>query len=302
MRKVVKWLGWLLGGLVGLLIIALIAVFVLSNQRVNKTYDVQVPAVAVPTDADAVAEGGRHYRTRGCVDCHGEDGAGKVVIDDAMLGQVVATNLTSGQSGFGQSYTDSDWVRAIRHGIGSDGKPLLIMPSQEFSMINDTDIGALIAYLKSLAPVDTEPTDNNFGLLGQVLLVGNVFPVLPAEVIDHDAPPPVTIAKGVTVEYGHYLSQSCVGCHGAELSGGPVPGVPAEEPFPANLTPDPETGLGTWQEADFVRVIREGKRPDGTEIDPTKMPWPAFQNLTDEELSALWLYLQSAPAKPYGNR
>jgi hypothetical protein len=74
-----------------------------------------------------------------------------------------------------------------------------------------------------------------------------------------------------------------------------------EEPYPANLTPDGATGLGDWTEADFIRALREGKRPDGSSLSP-QMPWMAFGQMNDTELKALWLYLQSVPAQPYGNR
>jgi mono/diheme cytochrome c family protein len=106
----------------------------------------------------------------------------------------------------------------------------------------------------------------------------------------------------VTKEYGAYVAQTCTGCHGQTLSGGPIPGVPAEPPYPANLTPDPATGLGHWTEADFFAAIREGKRPDGSAINPTAMPWPNFSQMSDTEISAVWVYLQSIPAKPHGQR
>ncbi len=196
-----------------------------------------------------------------------------------------------------------DWVRAIRNGIGPDGKPLVIMPAKDYNPINDEDLGNLIAYLKSLPPVDRMPPPNTVGLLGRILLVTKLAAVLPAELIDHNAPRPAAVAKGPTAEYGHYLvSQTCMGCHGEDLSGGPIPGLPPDPPFPQNLTPDQETGLGNWSKEDFVGAIRTGQRPDGAAINPTKMPWLAFQHLTDEKLSALWLYLQSLPARPYGNR
>jgi hypothetical protein len=63
-----------------------------------------------------------------------------------------------------------------------------------------------------------------------------------------------------------------------------------------------ETGLGQWTEADFVRALRTGQRPDQTAINPKAMPWPVLGQMTDTELSALWLYLQSVPAKSHGNR
>ncbi|MCL4296669.1 MAG: c-type cytochrome [Anaerolineae bacterium] len=302
MKKVLKWLGIILGGLAGLILLALVGVYFMSESRLNKTYDVQPERVTVPTDAAAVAEGKRLFATRGCMDCHKENGAGGDFIDDPLLGRINASNLTAGQGGVGGTFTDSDWVRAIRHGIDPTGKPLWVMPSEEFNGINDTDLGALIAYIKSLPPVDNDIAASSLGPLGRVLLVTDQIPVLPAEKIDHDAPRPVAIESGVTQEYGAYLAQTCTGCHGATLSGGPIPGVPAEPPYPANLTPEAQTGLGKWTEQDFLVAIREGKRPDGSSIDPKQMPWPNFAQMSDDEISALWLYLQSVPAKPYGQR
>lgn len=298
--KLGKWLLRGLVGLVALLLVALIGVYFISEQRVNRSYQVQAPAIPIPTDAEAIAEGQRLFTVRGCLDCHKENGAGGILIDDPLLGRVSAANLTAGQGGVGGIYKDVDWVRAIRHGVGPDGKPLLIMPSQEFNGINDTDTGAIIAYLKSLPPVDTEMPVDKLGPLGRILLVANAIPIIPAEVIDHTVRP-AAIEPDVTVEYGEYLGQTCKGCHGLTLSGGPIPGVPAEPPYPANLTPHEATGLGSWTEADFIRALREGERPDGSAIDP-QMPWKAFGQMTDTELKALWLYLQSVPAKEYGNR
>lgn len=302
MKKVLKWIGIILGGLVGLIVLALIGVYIWTEMRLNQSYDVPPAAVTVPTDADSIAEGKRLFATRGCMDCHKENGAGGEFINDPLLGRIDAANLTAGQGGIGSIYQDVDWVRAIRHGIGSDGKPLWVMPSQEFYGINDTDMGALIAYIKSLPPIDNEASANSLGPLGRVLLVTGQVTVLPAEVIDHNAPRPVVTEPGVTREYGAYVAQTCTGCHGQTLSGGAIPGVPAEPPYPANLTPDSETGLGRWTEADFFRAIREGKRPDGSAINPTLMPWPNFAQMSDTEISALWVYLQSVPAKPYGQR
>lgn len=303
MKKIIKWIGWSLAAVVGLVGVALLGIYVASSLHLNKTYEIQPAAVTIPTGAAAVAEGRRQFLTHGCIDCHDMDGAGKLVIEDPLLGTVIGANLTPGQGGVGQIYTDADWVRAIRHGVGADGKPLVIMPSLEYNLMNDEDLGHLVAYLKTLPAVDRTPSPPTLGPLGRFLIVGNVFPILPAEEIDHTAPRPAAIAKGPTTAYGHYLaSQTCMGCHGEGLSGGAIPGVPSEPPLPRNLTPDQETGLGNWSQVDFVQAIRTGQRPDGTTIDPTKMPWPAFQHLTDEEISALWLYLQSVPAKPYGNR
>ncbi len=300
-KKLLKWMGIVLGSLIGILVVALIAVYIVSTLRLNKSYTIPATTLVIPNDAATIAEGQRQFSTRGCVDCHGANGAGKMVIDDFLVGTVMGSNLTTGQGGVGSLYQDADWERAVRHGVRSTGKPLVIMPSHEYNPINDEDLVTLIAYVKSLAPVDQAQTPIAVGPLGRILLLTGMVPLLPAEVIDHDAPRPQAVAKGATVEYGEYLAKTCSGCHGATLSGGPIPGVPSEGPYPRNLTADVETGLGKWQEADFVTVMRTGVRPDGSQLS-AGMPWQAFKVMTDEELSALWYYLQSVPAQPYGNR
>lgn len=300
-KKIVKWIGIVLAGLIGILLIALAVVYILSTQRLNKQYTIPATTLTIGTDAATVAEGQRQFSTRGCVDCHGANGAGVVMLDDPMIGTIMGSNLTSGQGGVGALYQDADWERAIRHGVGPDGKPLVIMPAHEYNPINDEDLSTLIAYLKTLPPVNQAQTPISVGPLGRILLVAGMVTILPAEVIDHTAVRPEAVAKGATVEYGHYLIKTCTGCHGETLSGGAMPGVPGEPPYPRNLTPDRETGLGSWQQADFVKAMRTGVRPDGSQL-TAGMPWQAFSVMTDDELSALWLYLQSVPAKPYGNR
>jgi len=118
-----------------------------------------------------------------------------------------------------------------------------------------------------------------------------------AKLIDHDAPVPTMPAEGETEEYGRYLvtTGGCMACHGKNLSGGKIAGGP-EDPPATNLTP---TGIGEWSEADFFRAFREGKRPDGTDIKPF-MPWQTLRQMTDSELRAIYLYLKTIPARPYG--
>jgi cytochrome c553 len=194
-----------------------------------------------------------------------------------------------------------DWVRAIRHGIGPDGKPLLFMPSHEFNVMSDDDLGALIAYIQQLPPVDNELRPNSVRPLGRFLYARGMVPLVPAELIDHNAARPVSPQPGPTPEYGAYLATTCTGCHGESLSGGAIPGAPPSEFPPANLTPDQATGLGSWTEADFFRALREGKRPDGTAL-ASEMPWQAFAQMSDDEIRALWLHLRSVPPKPEGGR
>jgi mono/diheme cytochrome c family protein len=300
MKQVLKWIGIVLAGLIGLIILAVVIVFVVSNSRVNATYDIEVESVEISTGEDVLEQGKHVAIVRGCTDCHTGNLAGGILIDDPAIGQINPTNLTSGQGGIGDTYTDEDWVRAIRHGVGPDSKPLIFMPSHEFYFLNDGDLGALIAYLKSLPPVDNQPPEITIGPLGRVLFLADQFDLVPAEKVDHDGPRPVAPEPGVTVEYGQYMAVGCTGCHGPGFSGGPIPGVPPDWPPASNITPGGD--IANWTEAEFIDTMRNGFNPSGKQLNPEYMPWPTFGQMTDDELKAMWLYLQSLPAKDTGNR
>jgi len=296
-----RWTLRLLGWLVVVAALALAAVYGVSEARMRKRYSVDPGPVAVRTGPDAVRQGAHLAVVRGCADCHGKDLAGRTFIDEPPMARLTATNLTAGRGGVAKGYTDADWVRAIRHGVAPDGRPLLFMPSQEFNPLGDDDVGALVAYIKSLPPVDSDHPANTVGPLGRALFVAGELVLLPAEVIDHAAPRPAAPAPGATAAYGGYLATGCTGCHGAGFSGGRIPGTPPDWKAAANITPEPSTGLGRWTEQDFVRALRTGKRPNGSDID-SLMPWKGLATMTDTELRALWLYLRTVPVKPYGNR
>ena len=105
------------------------------------------------------------------------------------------------------------------------------------------------------------------------------------------APIPAAIPPGPTPEYGRYLAVSggCTFCHGDNLKGGLKDGPPGT-PLSANLT---QAGpLGQWTEADFTKALREGVRPDGSNINPF-MPWRLARLMTDEEIAAVWAYLKT---------
>lgn len=175
------------------------------------------------------------------------------------------------------------------------------MPADDYYHLSDADLGAVIAYLKSLPPVDSEQPDSSVGPLARALNLAGQFPLFSAERIDHTGPRPTAPPAGPTAEYGKYLvSVGCAGCHGPGLSGGPVPSFPPDAPPALNLTSGGE--MGVWSEADFFNAMRTGVNPAGRELDSEWMPWPAFKQLTDEELRAIWLHLQSVPAREYGNR
>ena len=296
-------LGYAALALAGILIVASGAVFGITEIRITRKYDdVAVRPLALPTDSASIALGNRLATIRGCFGCHGPDLSGSPVIDNGMIAKLYASNLTRGEGGVAGHYDSGLFARAIRNGIGWDGHALLFMPSQEFHGMSDEDVGALIAYIESVPAVDHVQPKSSVGPLGRALFLAGQVELVPAEIVDHDAVPVASVERGVTVEYGRYLAAGCAGCHGKGYSGGKIPGTPPDFIPAANLTPDPATGLGDWTEADLFRALREGKRPDGTELDGRFMPWRETARFTDDEIRAIWLFLRSLPAAPAGNR
>jgi mono/diheme cytochrome c family protein len=295
MKRILKWLGIILGGLVALIVLALLTVYAVSGSRINRTHTVAVePMISIANDAETIAWGQHIALSRGCTDCHGEDLAGKLILDEPPVATVYGPNLTRGRGGLGADYDDEDYLRAIRHGVGADGRALWIMPSHEYYYLSDEDTAAVIAYLKTLPPVDKENPANRAGPLAHILFLAGELPLLPAELIAHDAPRPTAPARGVTAEYGAYLAVGCAGCHGADFSGGPVPGAPPGT-VSANLTPGGP--LSNWTEADFAALLRTGVTPDGREMDREWMPINSLRHLTDDEIAAVWLFLQTLPGR-----
>ena len=288
--------------MIGLVVLVSGFVYFSSQSHVNRIYDTNVPAVVVPDTQEAVERGRYLVSTvAGCVDCHGAELSGAVFIDDPMLGSFFGPNLTPGMGGIGQTYSDLDWARSIRHGIKPDGTPILIMPAMDYYNFSDADLGAIIAYLKTIPPVDNFVEASQAGPLGRVLVATGKVNLISAELINHTQPHPGAPERAATPEYGKYLASiGCIGCHGADMAGGPIPGAPAGQPVPENLTPSGD--LGHWDEAQFIQTIRTGMTPSGRILDPQFMPWPNLIQMTDTDLGALWAYLHSLPAKEAGTR
>lgn len=291
----------LAAGALGAIGVAGAGVYGITSVQLSRDYDVPVAPLTIAYDSASV-ERGRHVAIAiaKCVDCHGADFGGKVIVEDPGLGRIVAPNLTSGVGGIA-NYTDVDLVRAIRYGVRPDGKPLVFMPSYEYVYLTDADLAAVVAYLRSLPPVDRTWPGSQIGLMARLLYVaGRLDALVPAAMIDREEMRPDSVVPGPTAEYGAYLSMvgGCSGCHGPGLSGGRIPGTPPDFPPATNITP---AGIGSWSEEDFFVALREGRRPDGSTIDP-RMPWAYTAQMTDDEIRALWLYLRMVPPRKTGTR
>lgn len=299
MSRFLKILVFTVGGLALVLAVATTWVHFASRSRLERRFTVTPKPVALPTDATALARGRHLAQTRGCNECHGQDYGGNKVIEDGAMGRVHGPNLTRGKGGRVAAWTDADWVRAIRHGVAPDGAALFLMPAEEYQHLAAADLGALIAFLKSVPPVDRERVPVELGPVARVLVATDKIK-LPAAVIDHANVNPQAVAAGITPEYGRYVAATCIGCHGPNLSGGKIEVGPPDWPEAANLTPHAGGQLAKWSEAEFLTAIRTGKRPDGSAINPV-MPI-AFGRMDDVELKAIYVYLKTLPAVPKGVR
>ena len=295
-RRVLRWVGFLLVVVLAVAVVGFGIVVVASNRAVDERVAVAPPA---PVLGHGSVERGKHLFTAvsSCVVCHRNDGGGGPFITDSAMAILNAANLTRGKGGVGATYTDADLDRAIRRGIRPDGTRLLIMPSWDYAALSDSDAASLIAYIRSLPPVDRETPRVRLGPVGRVLIATHKLPFDAVRIADEGAPP-TPPPPMMMVEYGKYLTRigGCMGCHGVHLSGGHLAGGP-DDPPAANIT---SRGIGTWSAAEFMVTLTKGKDPSGHVLHPF-MPWRTIRDMTDNELEAIYDYLMSVPPRETGN-
>lgn len=270
------------------------------DAAMDKVHEVPLPQVTASTDP-AVIERGKHlaYSLTGCAadKCHGVDLAGGDPISMGPVATLVGPNITP--VGVAAAYSDGELARLVTTGVKRDGRSVLFMPVQDFGWIPDSDVAAIVSYLRTVAKVEKPIAASRVGVLGKVLdhndkLVLNVARRLVG------APREVPPAPAPTPEYGRFVAKLCMGCHGESYSGGPIPGAPSDMPVPTNITPD-ESGLKAWTYEDFTRLVDTGVKKNGERLNPF-MPLPALTAMDEVERKALWAYLQSLPPRPFGNR
>ena len=299
MKKFLKWTGITL---LGLVLIVLLASWILSskfNNEFEKVYPLAPAPITVPTDSVAIARG--MALTVSCQNCHDRDFGGKVFFDDPNIGVLPSSNLTRAVGSETEGYTDEDFVRAIRHGLNKKGNPLMVMPSEAYTNFSDQDLGAIIAYLKTLPPIDRTFDKRYFTYMSQVMAGAGMFGELFSyNIIDHEKAkniiaPPISNS----VEYGDYVTKfdGCRTCHGENFGGGKSPD-PVSPPVPDISK---SGNAGKWTLTEFTSFFKTGKTPDGRMPNVQFMPWEGIGALTEVEIEGLYNYIQSLPpANPAG--
>jgi mono/diheme cytochrome c family protein len=302
--KTLKWTGIVLT-------IAIIALVVAVYSRQHLKYDAPYPDLRASKDSAVIARG--NYLVNGpahCSGCHTEDQAAfergeHVVMHGGYefklpFAHIFTKNITSDTvNGIGR-LTDGEIARTLRYGVGSDGRAIYdFMP---FYMLSDSDLTAVISYLRTL-PADPRPVpENTSNFMGKVV---QAFFITPRGPLDVERPKGMVTDSSVA--YGEYLANSvanCVGCHTErDLRTGAFIGprfagwtnFMAHDPNThfntPNLTPDPTTGhLKDWDFKTFRDRFHAGPRIQGS-----PMPWVNFGRMSDDDLKAIWNYLHSLP-------
>jgi mono/diheme cytochrome c family protein len=252
-----------------------------------------------------------------CIDCHssrdwtkfsgppmvGTFGKGGEKFDQTLgfPGAFYSKNITP--AGLG-NWTDGEIFRAITAGVSKDGSALFpVMPHHLYGQLDQEDIKAIIAYLRTLAPIE-----NPVAASTPDFPMNFIINTIPA------APKFQTIpVKTDEVAYGKYMitASGCVECHTQKDKGQNIPGMEyaggMEFKFPngsilrsTNITPDPKTGIGNWTREAFINRFKmhaNGPQPVADGGFQTLMPWSMYAGMTEEDLGAIYAYLQTVPAK-----
>lgn len=300
-----RWIRYSVVGLAGVLAAAA-ATLVFANHRsqarMNRSISLPAYALALPTDAASIERGRYLYQSRGCTDCHGRDGAGRVFIDDQGIGlRLAGPNISPGPGSVVAKYQGADWERTLRHGVKPSGQPLMVMPAEDYARWTDADVAAVAAYVRSMPAQTGGPAVLQFPLPVRVMYGLGLMPDA-AERIDHSLPPAQPVPEAVTVQHGQYVANSCFGCHGPQLSGGKIAGAPPDWPAAANLTPGPGSAMARYRSAaEFRAMLRTGLRPDGSAVSKV-MPFEALAQMNDTDVDAAYLYLKGLPPLATGSR
>jgi mono/diheme cytochrome c family protein len=201
-------------------------------------------------------------------------------------------------------YTDGELLRAITSGVTKEGKPLFpIMPHPNYGRTDIEDMKAIIAYIRTLAPIKNEVPESKADFPMNFIL--NTIPQKPAFVKKPDT--------SDVLAYGSYLvtMASCEECHTPAEKGKKLPGMnfaggfkfqmPGGLLIAPNITPSPTTGIGNWTKEQFLARFKAATdsnftRPVGEKDFNTIMPWTMYANMTESDLSAIYAYLKTVPA------
>ena len=286
MAKLLRWMGYSLACVIGLVLIAAAILWGISSAKLNARAQSRAEQLVPPTAAQ-LGDASRTAWTLGCFSCHGKDLRGSKVFDQPALGTIWAPNLTL----VAQHASDEQLARAIRQGIGTDGRSLFVMPSEAFQHLSNEEVAALVAEIRRLPPGGSMTPPNRYGPLGRVGLALGRFRTAPDLVAEYAVQEPVF--AGEQAERGRQLAITrCSGCHGADLRG--------KEVEPGTSSPDLAIA-GAYELPAFQKLLRTGIPAGGQNL---RMMGPTarsdLSHLNDDEIGAIYDYLRARAERVTG--
>jgi cytochrome c553 len=286
-RLWVKLLAGILTTLLTILCVVGVGLAVYGYSKLNRTYANPVADITVAGTSEQIARGGQFAPI--CADCHSSNHDLQLTgqnfgVDGPPLGTLWAPNLTPAHF---KNWSDGEIIRAIREGLGKDGRSLVIMPSEVFHNLSDADVQAIVAYLRAQPAVEPDTPPKQFNVIGAIMAAA----LIPDEIFTHQQPITAPISAppaGPTAEYGRYLSSvaGCTSCHGAQFEGGQS-GEEGAPPAPSLVA-----FVKQHTEADFIKTIRTGVTPEGRTLSQY-MPWGIYRKFSDDDLRALYTYIHA---------
>lgn len=283
----------------------------------------EAPVLTVDDDSELV-ERGRYLANHVavCMDCHsqrdftrfsgpispGTDGMGGDMFNHDMgfPGTFYAKNITPASLA---EWTDGEIYRTITTGVNRDGEALFpVMPYLSYGRMDPKDVEAIIAYIRTLQPIENEIPESEADFPMNLIMRTIPQPASPME-----RPDPAD-----TVEYGRYMItiSACGDCHTPVDRGTPIENLymaggrefrmPWGTVRSGNITPHPETGIGRWTKEQFIERFKMYDLPaDSLPRIPENrfnslMPWAMYGGMAEEDLGAIFEYLQSI--EPVENR
>lgn len=293
-------------------IVILLAVVLVAYGCSRKHYPTASKAYTM-IETPSSFERGKNIAYNVCGGCHYNEAAGKFIgmpFPDMprIAGKVYTANLTSSKMyGVLTKYSNAEIAYLLHTGIARDGRfiPFMLRPT-----MSDDDINDLIVFLHSrvpeVAPGDTSVGHTHYNFIGRAA-INKLAKPQPADAAVKRP------SADDAVSDGRYLVDiiGCYHCHSEKitklnytqpektpgyLEGGMKMKSDHGKVRASNLTPDKQTGIGNYTQADFKRALTAGKARDGRKL---RMPMPVFDHLTDKQISNIYTYLMSRPAKQH---
>lgn len=277
MAKLLRWVGYGLGVIVVLLLIAAATVWLISSQKLTARAVARPEHLSQPTPVQ-LADAERVGHVLGCFSCHGDGLRGNKMFDEPNVGTIWAPNLTL----VAAHANDEQLARAIRQGIGTDGRSLFVMPAEIFQHLSDQEVAALIATIRAQPRGGAATPPNVYGPLGRLGVVMGKFKTAPALVADYATREPRRV--GAQYEAGRRLAiLYCSACHNADLSG--------KEVEPGESSPDLMIA-GAYDLGAFKTLLRTGKPASGKRLRMMGATARSdLSHMTDQEIEQLHSYL-----------